>query len=74
MELITTRLSDLRVDAPGAILRGLAPDGGLFLPDEIPAFSPAEIRYSPRVYLGNGVKCAPMTPPSRGRRTIPPCT
>ena len=43
MELITTRLSDLRVDAPGAILRGLAPDGGLFVPDKIPAFSRSEI-------------------------------
>ena len=44
MEFISTRSEKLRTTAAGAILRGLAPDGGLYLPDEIPAFSPAEIR------------------------------
>ena len=43
MNFISTRNADIRTDAAGAILRGLATDGGLFVPDEIPVFSPEEI-------------------------------
>ena len=32
----STRGADLKVKASEAILRGLAPDGGLFVPDHIP--------------------------------------
>ena len=32
----STRNSDLRVTASEAILTGLAPDGGLFVPEQIP--------------------------------------
>lgn len=34
----STRNSDLRVTASQAILQGLAPDGGLFVPETIPSF------------------------------------
>ncbi len=44
MDFISTRNEDLRTDAAGAILRGLASDGGLFLPEEIPVFAEAERR------------------------------
>ena len=44
MEFVSTRSDALRTTAAGAILRGLAPDGGLYLPDVIPAFSLEEIR------------------------------
>ena len=43
MFFIDTRNSGIHTDAASAILRGLAPDGGLFLPDEIPAISAEEI-------------------------------
>ena len=43
MEFISTRSAKLRTNAAGAILHGLASDGGLFLPDEIPHFSLEEI-------------------------------
>ena len=45
MDFISTRSEANRTDAPGAILQGLAPDGGLFIPREIPSFSPGEISY-----------------------------
>ena len=32
----STRNSELKVTASEAILKGLAPDGGLFVPEEIP--------------------------------------
>ena len=32
----STRNSDRKVTASEAILKGLAPDGGLFVPEEIP--------------------------------------
>ena len=44
MEFVSTRSDALRTTAAGAILRGLAPDGGLYLPDEVPSFSLEEIR------------------------------
>ena len=42
----STRNSDLRVSASRAILTGLAPDGGLFVPERIPALelSPEELK------------------------------
>ena len=44
MDFISTRSAAVRTTAAGAVLRGLAPDGGLYLPEEIPSFSPEEIR------------------------------
>ena len=35
----STRNSDLKVSASKAILTGLAPDGGLFVPERIPALA-----------------------------------
>ena len=43
MEFISTRNQSIRVSAAEAILRGIAPDGGLFVPDSMPAFSAGEI-------------------------------
>ena len=43
MSFISTRGAAVRTSAAGAILRGLAPDGGLYLPEEIPSFSEKEI-------------------------------
>ena len=43
MDFISTRSEANRTDAPGAVLQGLAPDGGLFIPREIPSFSMEEI-------------------------------
>jgi len=34
----STRNKDLRVDSAQAVLEGLAPDGGLYMPESIPAF------------------------------------
>ena len=39
MDFISTRNKSIRTSAAGAILRGIAPDGGLFVPDALPAFS-----------------------------------
>ena len=44
MDFISTRSDNNRTDAAGAILRGLAPDGGLYLPEEVPSFSEEEVR------------------------------
>ena len=44
MDFISTRDARAVTSAAGAILRGLASDGGLFIPREIPTFSPEEIR------------------------------
>jgi len=44
MDFISTRSENSRTDAAGAILRGLAPDGGLYLPEKIPSFTGEEIR------------------------------
>lgn len=43
MDFISTRSADIRTDAAGAIIQGLASDGGLFVPESIPSFSPDEI-------------------------------
>jgi len=43
MMLVSTRSAGCRVSSAEAILRGLAPDGGLFIPERIPVFSPEEI-------------------------------
>ena len=43
MDFISTRSGDIRTDAPGAIIQGLASDGGLFVPGSIPSFSHEEI-------------------------------
>ena len=42
MQYTSTRDDSLRVSASEAILRGLAPDGGLFVPVEFPQVNPAE--------------------------------
>ena len=39
MKYVSTRNNRLAVDSAQAIVSGLAPDGGLFLPTEIPAIS-----------------------------------
>ena len=43
MLFISTRGKSPCVSAAEAICRGLAPDGGLYVPDELPAFSPEEL-------------------------------
>ena len=43
MKYISTRNKEHRVSAAQAIERGIAPDGGLYLPEEIPALSREEI-------------------------------
>ena len=43
MDFISTRGVTERTDAPGAIVRGLAPDGGLYVPESLPSFSQEEI-------------------------------
>lgn len=43
MEFISTRHPSVRADAAGAVARGLAEDGGLYVPSELPAFSREEI-------------------------------
>jgi threonine synthase len=43
IEYISTRNKELRVDAAYAIKQGLSPDGGLFVPREIPRFAANEL-------------------------------
>ena len=43
MRFTGTRNNDLHIDAAAAILQGLAPDGGLFVPEEIPGIPGKEI-------------------------------
>ncbi len=43
MDFVSTRSGEIRTDAPGAIIQGLASDGGLFVPGSIPCFSLEEI-------------------------------
>ena len=43
MEFTGTRNNDLHIHAAAAILQGLAPDGGLFVPEEIPLIQGKEI-------------------------------
>ena len=43
MKYFSTR-SLLETDAAGAIAKGLAPDGGLFVPEQIPCVTPDDLR------------------------------
>ncbi|HIU43049.1 MAG TPA: threonine synthase, partial [Candidatus Ventrousia excrementavium] len=43
MEYRSTRGSGCRQTSAGAILHGLAPDGGLFVPETIPQFTANEL-------------------------------
>ena len=43
MKFISTRDKTLAVSSAEAIVRGIAPDGGLFLPEEMPRFTLSEI-------------------------------
>ncbi|MBQ4577915.1 MAG: threonine synthase, partial [Clostridia bacterium] len=43
MNFCSTRNRDLRVTSAQAILQGLAEDGGLFIPTQLPAFSAQQI-------------------------------
>lgn len=43
MQYISTRDASKRVSASQAIVAGISPDGGLFLPETIPQFAPAEL-------------------------------
>ncbi|MBR2155652.1 MAG: threonine synthase, partial [Clostridia bacterium] len=43
MKYTCTRDSGVSVTASKAILTGISPDGGLFLPQSFPAFSPEDI-------------------------------
>ena len=45
MKYYSTRNSEFKVSAAEAIVRGLAPDGGLFVPSVIPSMSSAEIKH-----------------------------
>lgn len=44
MKFYSTKNRDLTVNFETALLSGMAEDGGLFMPEEIPKFSPAEMR------------------------------
>ncbi len=43
MRFRSTRKEAPETDLRGAVLEGLAPDGGLYLPEELPSFSPSEV-------------------------------
>ena len=43
MKFISTRGKSPAVTAAEALRRGLAPDGGLYVPDELPVFSASEL-------------------------------
>ena len=43
MQYISTRDANRRVSASQAIVAGISPDGGLFLPEEIPQVTPEEL-------------------------------
>ena len=49
MDYVSTRGGSPAVPSAEAIRRGLAPDGGLYVPSEIPAFEPEEIEALARV-------------------------
>ncbi|HOP10402.1 MAG TPA: threonine synthase [Oscillospiraceae bacterium] len=60
MEFCSTRDQNLTVSAAHAILNGLAPDGGLFVPKTLPSFSLAEIaELSALDYRGCALKILP---------------
>ena len=66
MNYISTRNKSLNFDFSSIFLRGLAPDGGLFLPKEINKFSESELKgLSELNYIDLGVEiiskfCAPV--------------
>ena len=43
MDYVSTRNAGLRVSAAKAIATGIAPDGGLFCPTEIPSLTKADL-------------------------------
>ena len=42
MQYFSTRSKERRISAAQAIVEGIAPDGGLYLPEQIPAFTKEE--------------------------------
>ncbi len=66
----STRNSNLKVTASEAILKGLAPDGGLFVPSELPKLDVSMSR-SERKDISGDCICCNETVPDRfyGRRT-----
>ena len=58
MRLLSTRGLSAPVDAPEAVLRGIAPDGGLYIPDEIPAIPPQELWGADFCTLAQRILCA----------------
>ena len=46
----STRDDSVKVTASEAILKGLAPDGGLFVPDSIPALDKSLVEFSKMTY------------------------
>ena len=56
MNYISTRNKSLNFDFSNIFLRGLAPDGGLFLPNEIQKFSQKDLEHlSSLNYIDLGV-------------------
>ena len=66
MNYISTRNKSLNFDFSSIFLRGLAPDGGLFLPNEIQKFNEKELKQlSTLNYIDLGVEiiskfCSPI--------------
>ena len=66
MNYISTRNKSLNFDFSSIFLRGLAPDGGLFLPDKIQKFSEKDFKELSKLnYVDLGVEiiskfCAPL--------------
>ena len=66
MNYISTRNKSLNFDFSSIFLRGLAPDGGLFLPNEIKKFSEKELKELSKLnYIDLGVEiisgfCTPV--------------
>ena len=58
MKLLSTRGLSAPADAPEAVLRGIAPDGGLYIPDEIPAIPVRELIDSDFCAIAQRVLCA----------------
>ena len=57
MNYISTRNKSLNFDFSSIFLRGLAPDGGLFLPSEIKKFSDNELKELSKLnYIDLGVE------------------
>ena len=44
MKYISSRNNKLKFDGTEVILRGIAPDGGLFMPESVPKLSEAELK------------------------------